>query len=93
MKKDLNAFETFLVGKKTYLTALAGIVWGVIRALQVHHWQNMATWIYSGASIASFRAAWAELQAILAPVQPVRVVLPTPPVAPVVSPSTTVVTA
>jgi hypothetical protein len=65
MKAELNTFEKFLIGKKTYLISAGGIVWGVVRAIQAHHWQNMATWIFAGGGLASFRAAWAELTVLI----------------------------
>ena len=63
MKTELTAFEKFLKGYKTYLVALAGIIYGVLElGFNQHHWTNVGgvwTWVFSASGVAAFRAAFA----------------------------------
>ena len=63
MKNDLKAFEKFLQGYKTYLTAIAIALFGVLyTGFHTHQWSTFGgawDYIFSAAGLAAIRAALA----------------------------------
>lgn len=68
---QLNAFERWLTGKKTYIVAVATVVYGVLeQGWAQHHWTSVAgawSWVIAGGGLASLRAALAEILDLLTP--------------------------
>lgn len=69
MRKELNAFEKFLIGKKTYILAVVWVAYGVLeQGWRQHHWNTLGgawEWVLSGGGVAVLRAAIAEIQVLL----------------------------
>lgn len=67
VQKDLNFFESFLTGKKSYIVSVVGLVYAVvIVGWQQHNWVGAAQTVLGAGGLASLRSAVSVATKVLA---------------------------